>query len=89
MIVYISSYIFTDKDATNDDHESQDKIEDKKQASGNISNFSGRIIVIFIGSILCFILIFVIIRELCLCGRSPLPTSIRTIEDVYADIAEI
>lgn len=43
MIVYISSYIFTDKDATNDDHKSQDKIEDKKQASGNISNFSGRI----------------------------------------------
>lgn len=68
MIVYRSSYIFTDKDRTNDDHESQDKIEDKKQASGNISNFSSRIIVIFIGSILCFILIFVIIRELCLCG---------------------
>lgn len=89
MIVYISSYIFTDKDATNDDHKSQDKIEDKKQASGNISKFSGRILVIFIGSILCFILIFVIIRELCLCCRSPLPTGIRTVEDVYADIAEI
>lgn len=86
MIVYISSYIFTDKDATNDDH---NKIEDKKQASGNISTFSGRILVIFIGSILCFILIFVIIRELCLCCRSPLPTGIRTVEDVYADIAEI
>lgn len=78
MIVYISSYIFTDKDATNDDHKSQDKIEDKKQASIGC-----------IGSILCFILIFVIIRELCLCCRSPLPTGIRTVEDVYADIAEI
>lgn len=64
--------------------------KEKKQASGKIFIFSNRVIVIFIGSVLCFILIFVIIREMCLtCYRFPQTTGLRNADDVYADITEI
>lgn len=67
-----------------------DKIEGRKQASGNKLTTSGRIIIISIGSVVCFILILVIIRELWLCCQFPQPTGKRTvINDVYEDIAEI
>lgn len=90
MIIYIFSYIFTE--TKSDDYKTQNKIEDKKQASGKKLTTSGRIIVISIESVLCFILIFAIIRELCLCYRFPQPTGIRVVIDyVYAEmfIAEI
>nr|XP_034304594.1 uncharacterized protein LOC117682008 [Crassostrea gigas] len=45
----------------------RDKIEDKKQAQGNKLTTSGRVIIISIGSVLCFILMLVIFRELWLC----------------------
>lgn len=45
----------------------RDKIEDKKQAQGNKLTTSGRVTIISIGSVLCFILMLVIIRELWLC----------------------
>lgn len=65
-----------------DDYETQDI----KQASGNKLTTTGRTIVISIVSVLCFILIFIIIRELCLCYRFSQPTGIRVGID---DIAEI
>lgn len=73
-------------ETTSDDYETQDKIDDIKQASGNKLTTSGITIVISIASVLCFILIFVIIRELCLCYRFSQPTGIRVVID---DIAEI
>lgn len=63
-----------------------DKIEGKKQASGNKLTTSGRIIIISIGSVVCFMLILVIIRELWLCCQFSQPT---VINDVYEDFAEI
>lgn len=57
------------------------------QASGNKLTTSGRFIII---SVLCFIFILVIIRELLLCCQFPQATGKRTaIIGVYEDIAEI
>ncbi|XP_052677345.1 protein draper-like [Crassostrea angulata] len=80
----------TTSEAASDYITKWDKIEDKKQASGNKLTTSGRIIIISIGSVLCFILMLVIIRELWLGCQFPQPTGKRTIiNDVYEDIAEI
>ncbi|XP_052677353.1 uncharacterized protein LOC128158524 [Crassostrea angulata] len=59
------------EETTSNDYETRKKIEDKKQASGNILTTSGRSIIISIGSVLCFMLILVIIRELWLCCQFP------------------
>lgn len=48
------------------------------------------ILVISVGSLLCVMLIFVIIRELCLCCRFTQPVGrLKTRDDVYANIAEM
>lgn len=68
--IYLFSYIFTE--TTSDDFKTRDKVEEKKkQALGNKSITSSRIIVISIGSVLCFVLLSVIIREWSLCCQFP------------------
>lgn len=59
------------------------------QTPGNMK-ISDTILVISVGSLLCVMLIFVIIRELCLCCRFTQPVGRRkTRDDVYANIAEM
>lgn len=85
----INAHSFSPETAS-DYFTTQDKIEDNKQAQGNKLTTSGRIIITSIGSVLCFILILVIIRELWLFCQFLQPTGKRTvINDVYEDIAEI
>lgn len=82
----INAHSFSPETASNY-FTTRDKIEDKKRASGNKLTTSGRFIII---SVLCFILILVIFRELLLCCQFPQPTGKRTdIICVYADIAKI
>lgn len=67
----------------------EDKPNRSNQTPGNMK-ITDTILVISVGSLLCAMLIFVIIREFCLCCRLPQPVGRRTTRnDVYADIAEM
>nr|XP_034304590.1 multiple epidermal growth factor-like domains protein 10 isoform X2 [Crassostrea gigas] len=78
------------EETTSIDYETRTIKEDKTQAPENKLTTFSRIIIIFsVGSVLCILLIFVIIRELWLCCQLSQPSGIRgEIVDVYADIAE-
>lgn len=74
---------------TNDDFETRGKKEDDKQASGN-RTISGRIIEITIESVLCFLFIYLVIREIYLCCLFTQLISINTVSaGVDADIADV
>eukprot|EP00105_Crassostrea_gigas_P045066 XP_019929214.1 PREDICTED: uncharacterized protein LOC105344164 [Crassostrea gigas] len=63
--------------------------EKENKTPGHETN-SGRNVVMFVGSVFSFLLIFAIIREICLCCRYPRPTGEQKIlDDVYTDIGEM
>lgn len=83
----VFSPFFTE--TTNSKNENKEKNQYRKQTPDHETNF-GRNVVILVGSVLSFILILAIIREICLCCRFSRPTGPRTpFGDVYTDIAEI
>nr|XP_034304588.1 uncharacterized protein LOC109618160 [Crassostrea gigas] len=91
-----SSYSYETKDETTDrsqipettryEHKNEDKTKYSKPTPENVK-ISGTILVISVGSLFCVMLILVIIREVCLCWRSPKSNGRRTTrDDVYEDI---
>lgn len=71
------------------EYKNEDKPNCSNQTPGNMK-ISETILIISVGSLLCAMLMFVIIREFCLCCRLPQPVGRRTTrDDVYADIAEM
>lgn len=86
---YKSSYFLFCIEITVYEHKTEDKPNRSNQTPGNMK-ISDTILVISVGSLLCVMLIFVIIRELCLCCRFTQPVGRRkTRDDVYANIAEM
>lgn len=86
---YKSSYFLFCIETTIYEHKTEDKPNRSNQTPGNMK-ITDTILVISVGSLLCAMLIFVIIREFCLCCRLPQPVGRRkTRDDVYADIAEM
>lgn len=89
IIVFVTNFLFFKycTEITRYEHKNEDKCS--KQTPGNVK-ISGTILIISVGSLVCVMLVLVIIREVCLCCRSPQSDGRRTTsDDVYADIAEL
>lgn len=85
VFVIISSCLYC-TETTRYEHKNKDKTKYSKPTPENVK-ISGTILVISVGSLFCVMLILVIIREVCLCWRSPKSNGRRTTrDDVYADI---
>lgn len=85
VFVIISSFLYC-TETTRYEYKNEDKTKYSKPTPENVK-ISGTILVISVGSLFCVMLILVIIREVCLCCRSPKSNGRRTTrDDVYADI---
>lgn len=82
-------FFFTESISCKNENKENIKCKDQMQTPEHKTNFD-RIVVIFAGSALSFILILAILREICLFCRFPRPTGLlSTSSDVYTDIAEM
>ncbi|XP_052680044.1 uncharacterized protein LOC128160742 [Crassostrea angulata] len=91
-IAETTSYSYDTKDETTDtnqihvpettsyEYKNEDKTKCSKQTPENVI-ISDTVLIISVGSLLCFMLILVIIREVCLCCRFPQPVGRKTIRE--------